>query len=262
MLKVNLEKYCDETGISHHGMNRHELIQEIYKHELDVINNSIKTGTSSTLLRERIRALAKIYANNLNDKITTRKKEMQKDDNSHYLIYQLLGVSGEEGTLIDEYQNTGRFLYKYTGSFLEEAASMCLFFHNRQGGKSKVENTFGRKPKTFEIDFLNGNEAIELKWRDATTDGDHIVKEHTRVEVIKSHGYKPVRVMFYDPQRNQAKKIQQKLKHLYKSHNGEYHAGNEAWDYVRDITGYNFYNIIEELSFGAWGNKSMLNNIK
>ena len=45
---------------------------------------------------------------------------------------------------------------------------------------------------TFEIDFLNDNDAIEVKWKDATTDGDHITKEHTRVQVIKNHGYKPI----------------------------------------------------------------------
>lgn len=83
------------------------------------------------------------------------------------------------------------------------------------GIKTKVENTIGQRPKTFEIDFLNGNDAIEVKWRDATTDGDHITKEHTRVKVIREHGYKPIRVMFYYPQRDQAIRIQETLKTLY-----------------------------------------------
>jgi hypothetical protein len=30
------------------------------------------------------------------------------------------------------------------------------------------------------------NNAYEIKWRDATTDGDHITKEHTRVQNIKN----------------------------------------------------------------------------
>lgn len=47
----------------------------------------------------------------------------------------------------------------------------------------------------------------EIKWRDATTDGDHITKEHTRVKVINEKGYIPIRVMFYYPQRSQAKKF-------------------------------------------------------
>ncbi|CAM2929495.1 Restriction endonuclease R XbaI [Helicobacter felis] len=52
----------------------------------------------------------------------------------------------------------------------------------------------------------------EIKWRDATTDGDHITKEHTRVKAIKQKGYKPIRVMFYYPQRAQAKKSKKRLK--------------------------------------------------
>ncbi len=60
-----------------------------------------------------------------------------------------------------------------------------MFFANSRGGKVLVENTQGKKPRTFEIDFLNGNDAVVLKWRNATTDGDHITKEHTRVKAIQ-----------------------------------------------------------------------------
>ncbi|NOQ64471.1 MAG: ApaLI family restriction endonuclease [Methyloprofundus sp.] len=139
-------------------------------------------------------------------------------------------------------------MYKYAGSFLEEAASLCLFFSNSQGGKTTVENTQGQRPKSFEIDFLNGNEAIELKWRDATTDGDHITKEHTRVKVIKEHGYKPIRVMFYYPQREQAIKIQETLKTLYNGVNGEYYAGDDAWDYLCQTSGYDLKSILIDIA--------------
>jgi hypothetical protein len=157
-------------------------------------------------------------------------------------------ITSREGMLIDEYQNTGRFLYKYAGSFLEEAASLCLFFANSQGAKTTIKNTQGIKPKTFEIDFLNGNDAIELKWRDATTDGDHIIKEHTRVKAIKNHGYKPIRVMFYYPQREQAIKIQETLKTIYIGVGGEYYAGDEAWNYLTNITSYDLKAILTEIA--------------
>ncbi len=169
---------------------------------------------------------------------------MKLDDNSHYLIYSVLGIPSNEGLLIDEYQNTGRFLYKYAGSFLEEAASLCLFFSNGNGGKITVENTQGQRPKTFAIDFLNNHDAVELKWRDATTDGDHITKEHTRVKVIKEHGYKPIRLMFYYPQREQAIKIQETLKTLYSGVNGEYYAGDDAWKYLYKTSGYDLKEIL------------------
>jgi type II restriction enzyme len=73
-----------------------------------------------------ISKLAAKYADNLKKAIDSRSKEMKSDDNSHYLIYQVLGISNSEGKLIDEYQNKGRFLYKYAGSFLEEAAILCF----------------------------------------------------------------------------------------------------------------------------------------
>lgn len=121
-------------------------------------------------------------------------------------------------------------------------------FLNKEGGKARVDNTIGTKPKTFEIDFLNGEDAIELKWRDATTDGDHITKEHTRVKAIKSHGYKPVRVMFYYPQRKQAIKIQETLKTIYAGVDGEYYAGDDAWDYLKNVSGYDLKAILTEIA--------------
>lgn len=247
-LKVSeLKKYCTSLNISTKDKKKSDLIEAIYAYERAEIDNAIKSGASFELLKSKIEKLAGEYRSNLHAKITARKEEMKKDDNSHYLIYQVLGISHKEGMLIDEYQNTGRFLYKYAGSFLEEASSLCLFFANSRGGKITVENTEGKKPKTFEIDFLNGNDAVELKWRDATTDGDHITKEHTRVKVIKNHGYTPVRVMFYYPQREQAIKIQETLKTLYKGVDGEYYAGDDAWDYLTKISGYDLKAILTEM---------------
>ena len=199
-------------------------------------------------LKDKIKKLAEVYSLNLKDKIEQRKKDMKADDNSHYLIYRVLGIATKEGERIDIYQNTGRFLYKYAGSFLEEAATLCLNFKYPDGIKTKIENTLGQRPKTFEIDFLNGSDAIEVKWRDATTDGDHITKEHTRVKVIKEHGYKPIRVMFYYPQRDQAIRIQETLKTLYSGVDGEYYGSDEAWDYLQKYSGVDLKSILTEIA--------------
>ncbi len=199
-------------------------------------------------LKNKIIKLAEKYASELNKKIKQRKKEMNNDDNSYYLIYRVLGITSKEGKLIDVYQNTGRFLYKYAGSFLGEAATLCFNYKFPDGIKTKINNTIGQRPKTFEIDFLNGNDAIEIKWRDATTDGDHITKEHTRVKVIQNQGYKPIRVMFYYPQRAQAIKIQETLKTLYSAVNGEYYVGDEAWNYVYKYTGIDLKKILIEIA--------------
>jgi len=199
-------------------------------------------------LTQNIKNLAEVYSANLIVRIEARTEEMKADDNSHYLIYRVLGISLQEGQLIDQYQNTGRFLYKYAGSFLEEAATLCLSYKFPDGIKTKVENTIGQRPKTFEIDFLNGNDAIEVKWRDATTDGDHITKEHTRVKVIRNHGYKPIRIMFYYPQRGQAIRIQQTLKTLYAGVEGEYYGGDEAWEKLKAYSGVDLKAILNEIA--------------
>jgi hypothetical protein len=200
-------------------------------------------------IEEKLRKLADKYASNLKGKVDQRVEEMKADDNSHYLIYQVLGVSDEEGRLIDVYQNKGRFLYKYAGSFLEDAAKACFLEKFPESGSLRIPNTIGQRPKTFEIDCLVENkDAIEIKWRDATTDGDHITKEHTRMQNFKNAGYKPIRVMFYYPNRTQAQRIQKTLETLYAGGGGEYHYGDGAWDYVHKRTGVNLREILQMIA--------------
>lgn len=160
----------------------------------------------------------------------------------------MLGISDNEGNLIDTYQNKGRFLYKYAGSFLEESALLCFKHKYPDAKKSKINNKLGLKPKTFEIDCLVGTDAHEIKWRDATTDGDHITKEHTRIQSIKNAGLTPIRIMFYCPQREQAKKIQDTLKTLYQGIGGKYYYGEQAWDYIYKYTDVDLLNIISEIA--------------
>lgn len=196
----------------------------------------------------QIKKLADEYMNELSKKVESREKEMENDNNSHYLTYNVLGVSDKEGDMIDIYQNKGRFLYKYAGSFLEEAAIICIKSKYPFSGKVKIPNTLGNKPKTFEIDCLVNNLAHEIKWKDATTDGDHISKEHTRVKVIKEKGYTPIRVMFYEPQRSQAIKIQETLRKLYEDIGGKYYSGQDAFDYIESFTGINLLEILETIA--------------
>ena len=57
------------------------------------------------------------------------------------------------------------------------------------------------------------------------------------INTIKAKKYKPIRVMFYYPQRTQAIKIQDTLKTLYAGVDGEDYAGDDAWKFVKDYTG-------------------------
>lgn len=195
-------------------------------------------------IEEKIRALASKYAQELKQKIGARVEEMKDDDKSHYLIYQVLGITDEEGELIDIYQNKVRFLYNYAGAFLEEATFLCFKEKFPDAERAQVENTQGRRPRQFEIDCLIGQDAIEIKWRDATTDGDHITKEHTRIRAIKDHGLNPIRVMFYYPNRDQAIRIQETIKTVYQGVGGECYMGDDAWEYVKAKTGIDLKEIL------------------
>lgn len=200
------------------------------------------------LLHDEIRKLADEYSQRLSKQLTLRLEEMKGDDVSHYLIYRVLGISDEEGALIDEYQNKGRFLYKYAGSFLEEAALLCFQRRFPLAGKIRIPNTHGSRPRMFEVDCLAEDRAHEIKWRDATTDGDHITKEHARVKVIREHGYIPVRVMFFYPQREQAKRIQETLETLYEGIGGKYYYGDGAWEYMKSYTGTDLRCLLEAIA--------------
>lgn len=199
-------------------------------------------------IAQEIKDLAAKYRDTLKTVIRKRVVEMEGDDTSHFLVYRVLGVSAKEGREIDVFQNKGRFLYKYAGSFLEEAARRCFHYSHPESGPVRIPNSSGSRPKTFEIDCLVGNDALEIKWRDATTDGDHITKEHTRLEVIAAAGFTPVRVMFYYPNRTQAMRIQQTLATLYAGKGGHYHFGQGAWDYVRERTGVDLLSLLKGIA--------------
>lgn len=199
-------------------------------------------------IEQKINEVIKKYREELKEKIDKRLLEMKSDNNSHYFIYKVLGISEEEGTLVDEYQNKGRFLYNYAGSFLEEVTILC-FEHAFKNSKRrvKVDNVIGYRPKKFEIDCLvNDKNAYEIKWRDATTDGDHITKEHTRAKNIKEKGYIPIRIMFYYPNRDQAIRIQETLQTLYIGMGGEYYSGDNAWEYIKNTTKVDLYYILKK----------------
>ncbi len=199
-------------------------------------------------VEQEIRELATRHHSNLQQKISDRIEEMKEDDTSHFLIYRVLGVSTEEGRLIDVYQNKGRFLYNTAGRFLEEATKLCFRAKFSDSGSMRIPNARGRRPQSFEIDCLVGLDAIEIKWRDATTDGDHIAKEHTRISTIADADYTPIRVMFYYPNRSQAIRIQETLSTLYKGIGGQYYFGDSAWDYVNSRTEIDLKAILELLA--------------
>lgn len=58
-------------------------------------------------LYSEIRQLSEQFEKQLKKQMDSRVSEMLDDDISHYLIYQVLGISKVEGEVIDIYQNKG-----------------------------------------------------------------------------------------------------------------------------------------------------------
>lgn len=195
---------------------------------------------------ERLARIVLKYREELQKRIKDRELEMQGDDTRHYLVYHALGFTSEEGYQIDYHQNVGRFLYKYAGSMLEELAIRCfqLAYPDAQP-KVKLQNTVDSSPKTVEIDCLVGTKAYEIKWKDATTDGDHVRKEQKRVKIVEKAGYTPVRIMFFEPNRAQAIALQARLKKFYVEVGREYYAGEDAWEYMEKETGVDLKHLLE-----------------
>ncbi len=195
---------------------------------------------------ERLNDVITKYREKLQNKIKERKIAMDFDNVEHYMLYNALGITSEEGYRIDYQQNVGRLLYRYAGSLMEELAINCFrIAHPEVLEKVKLLNTIDNSPRTVEIDCLIGNRAIELKWKDATTDGDHVKKEHKRIKIIQEAGYTPIRIMFFEPNRDQAVQIQVRLKNLYEELGGEYYSGAAAWEYLKNDTNIDLKSIIE-----------------
>lgn len=205
-------------------------------------------GKNLEEITTKIRELAVGYSEILKRRFEERAIEMQADDKSHYLIYKVLGISYQEGEAIDLYQNKGRFLYRYAGDFLEKATKLCLSEAFSGSTSLRIANPFGTKPKTFEIDCVVNLDAYEIKWRDATTDGDHISKEHSRIKAISAAGYRPIRLMYYPPNRIQATQIQSIISDLYKANNGLYYAGEAAWEHIKSSTKIDLLSILKHIA--------------
>ena len=160
----------------------------------------------------------------------------------------MLGIEPNECPEIDLYQNIGRFVYKYAGALLEDATSLLLS-EGDNDGPLIIENTVSSNPVRFHIDCFTeaDNIAHEIKWRDATTDGDHIKKEHNKIKSIVDAGHVPVRVMFYLPVRAQARKIQARIIAEFEREGAAY-VGEDAWTYVENRSGVNLRRLLRELT--------------
>ncbi len=77
-------------------------------------------------IEQQLRELAKKYANQLKDRIDKRVAEMENDDHSHFLIYQVLGVYYQEVQLIDFIRIKDDFFTNMPVHFLKKQPSYAF----------------------------------------------------------------------------------------------------------------------------------------
>lgn len=200
---------------------------------MDIKQNNYPESEIIKLKIDCIKEIIEFYKIYLDEAINKRTAEMIHDANEHYIVYKVLGIDEEEHSKIDHYQNKGRFVFKYAGALLEDLARLCI-----GGVPVSFENKISTSPKKFHIDCYveSTNLAHEIKWKDGTTDGDHTKKESNKIQGMINEGMTPVRVMFFMPEREQSKKIQEKVIAAYKA-NGYAYIGNDAFDYVKKCSG-------------------------
>ena len=68
------------------------------------------------------------------------------------------------------------------------------------------------------------------------------------MRAVASYGYTPIRLMFYKPLRDQAIKIQTKLKRIYENEGGQYYAGKDAFSFLHTYTDIDLEKIIENIA--------------
>jgi len=149
--RSRLGRAAESQVVSRTYTNRHviSLNSLLYYGKIGAESKGGTKYMTSIAIEEEIRRLATEYAAQLREKIDQRVEEMEDDDRSHFLAYRVLGITDEEGHLIDVYQNKEQFLYRYAEAFLEDAAKLCFQEKYSDADSVRIPNTLGRRPKTF-----------------------------------------------------------------------------------------------------------------
>lgn len=171
--------------------------------------------------------------------VQRRRADLLQDANGHRMMTGALGVPDASLGSLDAAHNEARLLYRHCGNLAQTICGICFAAAFPGSGPRMIGNPVeGAKPRRYEIDWLMPTmEALEFKWRDATTDGDHVRKERARLSAVRKAGFVPVRIMLFQPERKAARKIQAALSMAYEAEGGVYLAGPEAFGFVHRRTG-------------------------
>ena len=199
---------------------------------------------SKEFIMKNIEKIIKEKQNIVKNNISEKTSIMEGFNNPHHLIYSLF-LSPKEVKKMEYYWNLGRIISSNSGQMFDTIIKFLL--SNTIPGKSTNINNPKGHPKYFEIDHLDeiNKVAYEVKWRDAGTDGDHLKKEFNKVDAVLKLGYKPIRLTFFMPELKQSNNSQKKIIEYYKN-NGEAYTGNDAFKYVKSLTGYDLKKMFDK----------------
>ena len=167
------------------------------------------------------------------DKIFKKLNAIEIQEENHYEMYQLLGMSHIDARSMEMQHRKQRIISANLGNLVESLIGKCM---------EKIDGCITQYPiQGYAIDFVYDQKAVEVKLRETTTDGDHFKKEKQKVNLCESEGLVPIRLVMYES----PKKIMNKYKSIYKEDN--LYVGKRAWDFVREETGFDLRNYIDQL---------------
>jgi hypothetical protein len=183
-----------------------------------------------------------------NQRIEARRKLFEGDEYEfHYNFYSMFGFEPEESRQLDYHHHVSRILFSHIGTFIQDIAYLCFYYKYKTTQMNfPVKNVISEKPKKFKIDILVNNQAIELKWRESTTDGDHFIKEEVKVHNALKHDYAPIKLVFCDSIYGQSKKASEKMKRMYIKNGGQFISGIDAWKYLDKLVGFDVLKFIKK----------------
>ena len=193
--------------------------------------------------KNKIHLIISDYHKKIKNNTFLTQKLMDEFDNQHHQIYELF-YSKEQIKLMEQYHNMARILTANAGRIFDSIVKFVIT--DVEGGQTEFWDNPNSNPKSFEIDVVNNKKiAYEIKWRDAGTDGDHKSKEFRKVDLIKSKGYKPIRLTFFLPELERSAKAQKDIIDYY-STNGLSYTGDEAFKYINNLANIDLLKIIKE----------------
>jgi len=196
-----------------------------------------------TKLEKELISIFEAERDRIHTQIKIRAGKVRKELPEYFEIMELYGFKKDDCIKLDVYHNTSRLTFRSLGKLLEDLTTTVLKY--TKGGNPLQLSNPNPPPKTFYIDWVipQGKRVYEIKWRDATTDGDHVRKEEAKISAISRNGYKPIRVMYYHPTRIQAKAICDRVTALYREH-GEAYVGKDAWNHIKFYTGFDLRSFV------------------